>query len=206
MKKQDIIISDDALTKEQKEKLEQEFFERQQKELHKGKLFLTASVIALYANAVITAALYPLYLRNLLRSIFFIKDPKKPDDFALPESAIMFITVLIIFIILCINIGMAIATNICAAKKKGARPAAAVSFILAEVINLLITVMQLDSDLQRYSGRNCNVRKHSVLLCVRSRHIHNDIQVEYFGLYLCGDVGNVRKSRKQIIYLKSKFL
>ena len=33
MKKQDIIISDDALTKEQKEKLEQEFFERQQKEL-----------------------------------------------------------------------------------------------------------------------------------------------------------------------------
>ena len=99
--------------------------ERQQIELHKGKLFLTASVIALYANAVITVALYPLYLRNLLRSIFFIKDPKKPDDFALPESAIMFITVLIIFIILCINIGMAIATNICAAKKKGARPAAA---------------------------------------------------------------------------------
>ena len=140
MKKQDIIISDDTLTKEQKEKLEQEFFERQQKELHKGKLFLTASVIALYANAVITAALYPLYLRNLLRSIFFIKDPKKPDDFALPESAI-------IFIILCINIGMAIATNICAAKKKGARPAAAVSFILAEVINLLITVMQLSSTL-----------------------------------------------------------
>ena len=131
MKKQDIIISDDALTKEQKEKLEQEFFERQQKELHKGKLFLTASVIALYANAVITAALYPLYLRNLLRSIFFITNPKKPDDFALPESAIMFITVLII----------------CAAKKKGARPAAAVSFILAEVINLLITVMQLSSTL-----------------------------------------------------------
>ena len=147
MKKQDIIISDDALTKEQKEKLEQEFFERQQKELHKGKLFLTASVIALYANAVITAALYPLYLRNLLRSIFFITNPKKPDDFALPESAIMFITVLIIFIILCINIGMAIATNICAAKKKGARPAAAVSFILAEVINLLIAVMQLSSAL-----------------------------------------------------------
>ena len=145
MKKQDIIISDDTLTKEQKEKLEQEFFERQQKELHKGKLFLTASVIALYANAVITAAFYPLYLRNLLRSIFFIKDPKKPDDFALPESAIMFITVLIIFIILCINIGMA--TNICAAKKKGARPAAAVSFILAEVINLLIAVMQLSSAL-----------------------------------------------------------
>ena len=56
MKKQDIIISDDALTKEQKEKLELEFFERQQKELHKGRLFLTASVIALYANAVITAA------------------------------------------------------------------------------------------------------------------------------------------------------
>lgn len=110
-------------------------------------MFLTASVIALYANAVITAAFYPLYLRNLLRSIFFIKDPKKPDDFALPESAIMFITVLIIFIILCINIGMAIATNICAAKKKGARPAAAVSFILAEVINLLITVMQLSSTL-----------------------------------------------------------
>ena len=147
MKKQDIIISDDALTKEQKEKMEQEFFERQQKELHKGRLFLTASVIALYANAVITAAFYPLYLRNLLRSIFFINDPKKPDDFALPESAIMFITVLIIFIILCINIGMAIATNICAAKKKGARPAAAVSFILAEVINLLITVMQLSSAL-----------------------------------------------------------
>ena len=144
MKKQDIIISDDALTKEQKEKMEQEVFERQQKELHKGRLFLTASVIALYANAVITAAFYPLYLRNLLRSIFFIKDPKKPDDFALPESAIMFITVLIIFIILCINIGMAIATNICAAKKKGARP---VSFILAEVINLLITVMQLSSAL-----------------------------------------------------------
>ena len=69
MKKQDIIISDDTLTKEQKEKLEQEFFERQQKELHKGKLFLTASVIALYANAVITAAFYPLYLRNLLRSM-----------------------------------------------------------------------------------------------------------------------------------------
>ena len=42
---------------------------------------------------------------------------------------------------------MAIATNICAAKKKGARPAAAVSFILAEVINLLITVMQLSSAL-----------------------------------------------------------
>jgi hypothetical protein len=147
LKKQDIIISDDALTKEQKEKLEQEFFERQQKELHKGRLFLTASVIALYANAVITAALYPLYLRNLLRSIFFITNPKKPDDFALPESAIMFITVLIIFIILCINIGMAIASNICAAKKKGARPAAAVSFILAEVINLLITVMQLSSAL-----------------------------------------------------------
>ena len=205
MKKQDIIISDDALTKEQKEKLEQEFFERQQKELHKGKLFMTASVIALYANAVITAALYPLYLRNLLRSIFFITNPKKPDDFALPESAIMFITVLIIFIILCINIGMAIATNVCAAKKKGARPAAAVSFILAEVINLLIAVMQLSSALT-YSGRNCNVRKHSVLLCMCSRHIHNDIQVEYFGLYLCGGIENVRKSRKRIIYLKSKCL
>ena len=147
MKKQDIIISDDALTKEQKEKLEQEFFERQQKKLHKGRLFLTASVIALYVNAVITAALYPLYLRNLLRSIFFITNPKKPDDFALPESAIMFITVLIILIILCINIGMAIATNVCVVKKKGARPAAALSFILAEVINLLITVMQLSSTL-----------------------------------------------------------
>ncbi len=149
-------------------------------------------------NAVITAALYPLYLRNLLRSIFFITNPKKPDDFALPESAIMFITVLIILIILCINIGMAIATNVCAVKKKGARPAAA--FILytcrghksADNCN----AVKLDSDLQRYSGRNCNVRKHSVLLCVRSWHIHNDIQVEYFGLYLCGVVGNIRKSRK----------
>ena len=189
MKKQDIIISDDALTKEQKEKLEQEFFERQQKELHKGKLFLTASVIALYANAVITAALYPLYLRNLLRSIFFITNPKKPDDFALPESAIMFITVLIIFIILCINIGMAIVYT-CRGYKS------------ADSCN----AVKLDSDLQRYSGRNCNVRKHSVLLCVRSRHIHNDIQVEYFGLYLCGGIENVRKSRKRIIYLKSKCL
>ena len=161
MKKQDIIISDDALTKEQKEKLEQEFFDRQQKELHKGKLFLTASVIALYA----TAALYPLYLRNLLRSIFFITNPKKPDDFALPESAIMFITVLIIFIILCINIGMAIATNICAAKKKGARPAAAVSFILAEVINLLITVMQLSSALT-YSDTSAEIAMFvNILFC-----------------------------------------
>lgn len=147
MKKQDTFISDEALTKEQKEKLQQEFFERQQKEFHKGKLFLTASVIALYANAVITVALYPLYLRELLRSIFFITDPSKVDDFALPESAIMFITTLIIFIILCINIGMAIATNVCAVKKKGARPAAAVSFILAGIIDLLITVMQLSSAL-----------------------------------------------------------
>lgn len=68
MKKQDIIISDDALTKEQKEKLEQEFFERQQKELHKGRLVLTASVIALgyhcgFVSAVPekSSALYILY-------------------------------------------------------------------------------------------------------------------------------------------------
>ena len=156
MKKQDTIISDEALTKEQKEKLQQEFFERQQKELHKGKLFLTTSVIALYANAVITAALYPLYLRDLLRSIFFITDPKKVNDFALLESAIMFITVLIMLIIFCINLGMAITTNICAAKKKGARPTAAVSFILAVIINLLIAVMQLSSSLT-YSNTSATV-------------------------------------------------
>lgn len=160
MKKQDIIISDDTLTKEQKEKLEQEFFERQQKELHKGRLFLTASVIALYANAVITAALYPLYLRNLLRSIFFIKDPKKPDDFALPESAIMFITVLIILIILCINIGMAIATNVCAVKKKRCKACGGCIVYTCRGHKSAdnCNAVKLDSDLQRYSGRNCNVR------------------------------------------------
>ncbi len=166
MKNQDTIISDGTLTKEEKEKLQQEFFERQQKELHKGKLFLTASVIALYVNAVITAAMYPLYLRDLLRSIFFITDPSKVDDFALPESAIMFITALIIFIILCINIGMAIATNVCAVKKKGARPAAAVSFILAEVINLLITVMQLSSALT-YSDTVAKIAMFvNILFCI----------------------------------------
>lgn len=166
MKKQDTIISDEALTKEQKEKLQQEFFERQQKELHKGKLFLTASVIALYANAVITAALYPLYLRDLLRSIFFITDPKKVNDFALPESAIMFITVLIMLIVFCINLGMAIATNVCAVKKKGARLAAAVSFILAEVINLLITVMQLSSALT-YNSTSATVSMIvNILFCI----------------------------------------
>lgn len=166
MKKQDTFISDEALTKEQKEKLQQEFFERQQKEIHKGKLFLTASIIALYANAVITAALYPLYLRDLLRSIFFITDPSKTDDFALPESAIMFITALIIFIILCINIGMAIATNVCAVKKKGARPVAAVSFIFAGIINLLITVMQLSSSLT-YSDTAAKITMFiNILFCV----------------------------------------
>ena len=173
MKKQDIIISDDALTKEQKEKLEQEFFERQQKELHKGKLFLTASVIALYANAVITAALYPLYLRNLLHKYRY---GDSHQHLCRKEKR-------------CKTCGGCIVYT-CRGYKS------------ADSCN----AVKLDSDLQRYSGRNCNVRKHSVLLCVRSRHIHNDIQVEYFGLYLCGGVGNVRKSRKQIIYLKSKFL
>lgn len=147
MAKQDTFISDESLTKEQKEKLEQQFFERQQRELHKGKIYLTASIIALYANALITTAICPFYLKELLTSVFFITDPSKTDDFALPESAIMFITTMIIFIILCINIGMAITTNVCAAKNKGARPAAAVSFIIAAIINLLITVMQLSSDL-----------------------------------------------------------
>lgn len=147
MKKQNTIISDGTLTKEEKEKLQQEFFERQQKELQKGKLFMIASVIALYANAIVTTALYPLYLMDLLRSVFFITDPEKINDFALPESAIMFITALIIFIILCLNIGMAITTNVCAAKNKGARPVAAVSFIFAAIINILVTVMQLSSAL-----------------------------------------------------------
>lgn len=163
---QDTIISDGTLTKDEKEKLQQEFFERQQKELHKGKLFMIASVVALYANAVVTAALYPLYLRDLLRSIFFITDPKKVDDFALPESAIMFITTMIIFIILCINIGMAIATNVCAVKKKGARPVAAVSFIFAEVINLLIAVMQLSSALT-YSDTAAKIAMFvNILFCI----------------------------------------
>ena len=127
---------------------------------------MIASVVALYANAVVTAAMYPLYLRDLLRSIFFITDPKKVDDFALPESAIMFITTLIIFIILCINIGMAIATNVCAAKKKGVRPAAAVSFILAEVINMLIAVMQLSSALT-YSDTAAKIAMFvNILFCI----------------------------------------
>lgn len=166
MKNQDTIISDGTLTREDKERLEREFFERQQKELHKGKQFLTASVIALYANAVVTAALYPLYLRDLLRSIFFITDPKKVNDFALPESAIMFITTMIIFIILCINIGMAITTNVCAAKKKGARSAAAVSFIIADIINVLITVMQLSSALT-YSDTAAEIAMFvNILFCV----------------------------------------
>lgn len=147
MTKQDTFISDESLTKEQKEKLEQKFFERQQKELHKGKIYLTASIVALYANALITTAICPYYLKDLLTSVFFITDPSKVDDFALPESSIMFITTLTMLVVFCLNLGMAITTNVCAAKNNGARPAAAVSFIIAAIINVLIIVMQLSSDL-----------------------------------------------------------
>ena len=118
MTQQDTFIPDGTLTKEQKEKLEQEFFQKQQLELKKGKLFLIYSVIALYFNALATFAFYPFYLKDLLRSVFFITDPTKPDDFALPESSILFIVTLIILIVLCVNLGMAILTSVCAVKKK----------------------------------------------------------------------------------------
>ena len=114
MAQQDTFIPDGTLTKEQKEKLEQEFFQKQLLELKKGKLFLIYSVVALYFNAVATFAFYPFYLKDLLRSVFFITDPTKPDDFVLPESAILFIVTLIIFIVLCVNLGMAILTSGCA--------------------------------------------------------------------------------------------
>ena len=152
MAKQDTLIPDGSLTKEQKEQLEQDFFLKQQQELKKGKLFLIYSVVALYFNALVTFAFYPFYLKDLLRSVFFITDPTKPDDFALPESAIMFIVTLIILIVLCANLGIAIVTNVCSVKKKGARPSAAVGFILAAIINILVSAMQLSSTLTYESG------------------------------------------------------
>ena len=152
MAQQDTFIPDGTLTKEQKEKLEQEFFQKQQLELKKGKLFLIYSVIALFFNALATFAFYPFYLKDLLRSVFFITDPTKPDDFALPESAILFIVTLIIIIVLCVNLGMAILTSVFAVKKKGARPSAAVSFVIAAIINVLISAMQLSSTLTYESG------------------------------------------------------
>ena len=152
MAQQDTFIPDGTLTKEQKEKLEQEFFQKQQLELKKGKLFLIYSVIALYFNALATFAFYPFYLKDLLRSVFFITDPTKPDDFALPESAILFIVTLIIIIVLCVNLGMAILTSVFAVKKKGARPSAAVSFVIAAIINVLISAMKLSSTLTYESG------------------------------------------------------
>ena len=152
MAQQDTFIPDGTLTKEQKEKLEQEFFQKQQLEFKKGKLFLIYSVIALYFNALATFAFYPFYLKDLLRSVFFITDPTKPDDFALPESAILFIVTLIIIIVLCVNLGMAILTSVFAVKKKGARPSAAVSFVIAAIINVLISAMQLSSTLTYESG------------------------------------------------------
>ncbi|MBS7397740.1 MAG: hypothetical protein KIG32_04890, partial [Ruminiclostridium sp.] len=66
MAQQDTLIPDGTLTKEQKEKLEQEFFQKQQLELKKGKLFLIYSVIALFFNALATFAFYPFYLKDLL--------------------------------------------------------------------------------------------------------------------------------------------
>ena len=152
MAQQDTFIPDGTLTKEQKEKLEQEFFQKQLLEFKKGKLFLIYSVIALYFNALATFAFYPFYLKDLLRSVFFITDPTKPDHFALPESAILFIVTLIIIIVLCVNLGMAILTSVFAVKKKGARPSAAVSFVIAAIINVLISAMQLSSTLTYESG------------------------------------------------------
>ena len=152
MAQQDTLIPDGTLTKEQKEKLEQEFFQKQLLEFKKGKLFLIYSVIALFFNALATFAFYPFYLKDLLRSVFFITDPTKPDDFALPESAILFIVTLIILIVLCVNLGMAILTSVFAVKKKGARPSAAVSFVIAAIINVLISAMQLSSTLTYESG------------------------------------------------------
>ena len=152
MAQQDTLIPDGTLTKEQKEKLEQEFFQKQQLELKKGKLFLLYSVIALFFNALATFAFYPFYLKDLLRSVFFITDPTKLDDFALPEWAILFIVTLIILIVLCVNLGMAILTSVCAVKKKGAKPSAAVSFVIAAIINVLISAMQLSSTLTYQSG------------------------------------------------------
>lgn len=152
MAQQDTFIPDGTLTKEQKEKLEQEFFQKQLLEFKKGKLFLIYSVIALFFNALATFAFYPFYLKDLLRSVFFITDPTKPDDFALPESAILFIVTLIIIIVLCVNLGMAILTSVFAVKKKGARPSAAVSFVIAAIINVLISAMQLSSTLTYESG------------------------------------------------------
>lgn len=152
MAQQDTFIPDGTLTKEQKEKLEQEFFQKQQQELKKGKLFLIYSIAALYFNALATFAFYPFYLKDLLRSVFFITDPTKPDDFVLPESAILFIVTLIIFIVLFVNLGMAILTSVCAVKKKGARPSATVSFVIAAIINVLVSAMQLSSTLTYESG------------------------------------------------------
>lgn len=152
MANQDSFIPDGTLTKEQKEKLEQEFFSKQKQEIKKGKQFLIYSIAALYFNALVTFAFYPFYLKDLLRSVFFITDPTKPDDFTLSQSAVMFIVTMIIFIVLCINLGMAILTSVCAAKKKGARASAAISFAVAATIDILTSAMQLSSTLTYESG------------------------------------------------------
>ena len=139
MKNDNKIINDTALSPEEKEQLLQQFYEKDKKETRLGGIFVVFCAVALLVNAVVTSAMYPFYLQDLILRAF----SEQSEITGAFDNNAAFMVGLVLFAVIVLKLSMSISTLVCAIRKKGIRAAAGVSACLIGFIDLLVVVLQL---------------------------------------------------------------
>lgn len=136
MKNQKIIYDGD-LTKEEKEQLAEQYFLAEEKRTKLGKLFIIFSLIALIINTVATSIFYPLFAEDTLYHTFveFLKDADM--------AAMTFILQFVLIAVIALKIALAISSVVCGITLKGVRAMIGTSACIIAFIDLLFTVLQL---------------------------------------------------------------
>ncbi len=135
--KNDRIIYDGELTKEEKEELAKQYFITEEKQTKLGGLFIVLSLIALSVNVIATCIFYPVYAEDTLYHTFvsFLKDA----DIA----AMTFILQFIIIAVIVLKIALAVSSVVCGITLRGVRAMIGTSACIIAFIDLLFTVLQL---------------------------------------------------------------
>lgn len=135
--KKEKIIYDGELTKEEKEELTRQYFEKEEKLTKLGGTFIVLSLIALVINTVSTSICYPLFAEDTMYHTFisFLKDADM--------AAMRFILQFVIISVIAVKIALTVSSIVCGITFKGPRAMIGVSSSVMAFIDLLFAVLQL---------------------------------------------------------------
>ncbi len=135
--KNDRIIYDGELTKEEKEELAKQYFIAEENQTKLGGIFIVLSLIALAINTAATSVFYPMYAEDTLYRAFvaFLEDADM--------AAMTFILQFVIIAVIVLKIALAVSSVVCGITLKGVRAMTGTSACVIAFIDLLFTVLQL---------------------------------------------------------------